>query len=393
MTTYSHDVAIIGAGLIGLTLGTALAAQGLSVAIIEKLPFDALNRKTSDGRASAIAAGSRIILSNYGLWDAMQAEAGPINDIRITDGNCPIFLHFDHTEVGTEPLGHMVENHHIMHALLTKIATLPNLQLFCGTSIVSSQCAQPGATLILEDGAALRARLMVAADGKNSPMRDQAGIPTVKWNYRQTGIVCTVQHDKHHQGIAQERFLPSGPFAILPLKDGYHSSLVWTEESRLAPLYLAMNDEDFLFHIRERFGDYLGTVTLASNRFSYPLSVCYAEEYCSTRLALAGDAAHAIHPIAGQGFNLGLRDVEALANTLVHYHGLGIDIGSALVLEHYQRLRRADNLAMIAITDSLNHLFSNNIAPIRHLRRLGLAAVSHLPKLQQFFMHYAMGTK
>ena len=386
-----YDIIIIGGGLVGLSIGTALASHDISVAIIDKQPLEHIKSQQADGRASAIAAGSKAILARFGLWEDIEPSAGPINEIRITDGNCPLFLHFDHQQVGDQPLGYMVENQQLLTALIAKAETLPSLQIYSGVTIAHTERGAHHATVTLQDGKALQAPLLIAADGKFSRAREEAGLSTINWSYKQTAIVCTIGHERHHQGIAQERFLPAGPFAILPLKDGYHSSLVWTEKSSLAPLYMAMNDADFLHHLGQRFGEYLGKLTVTSKRFSYPLSVSYAPVMHAARLVLVGDAAHAIHPIAGQGFNLGLRDVEALADTLLEYHQLGIDLGSDVVLEHYQKRRRTDNMAMLAITDSLTHFFSNDIAPIRHARRIGLAVVNKLPKLQAFFMKYAMG--
>jgi 2-octaprenyl-6-methoxyphenol hydroxylase len=246
----------------------------------------------------------------------------------------------------------------------------------------------------LDDGRRVTAPLAVAADGRNSPMRDAAGIRVTEWAYAQTGIVCTVAHEKPHGAVAHEHFLPAGPFAMLPMVDdnGVHrSSIVWTERRDLAPAMMALDDAAFAAEIERRFGFSLGRLTPIGGRFAYPLTLVHAERYVDRRLALLGDAAHAIHPIAGQGLNLGLRDVAALAETVVDAHRLGLDIGDALVLERYQGWRRFDNMVLLAVTDGLNRLFSNDIAPLRLVRDLGLAAVDRMPPLKRLFMRHAMG--
>jgi 2-octaprenyl-6-methoxyphenol hydroxylase len=237
----------------------------------------------------------------------------------------------------------------------------------------------------------VRADLVVAADGRNSMLRRDAGIRTASWRYGQTGIVCTVEHERPHRGIAQERFLPAGPFAILPLT-GNRSSLVWTERADLAPAMLALDEADFTGEVATRFGDHLRTLRVVGPRWSYPLALLHAERYVDRRLALVGDAAHVMHPIAGQGLNLGLRDVAALAEVLTDTRRLGLDLGTAPVLAGYQRWRRVDAVTLLAVTDGLNRLFSNDLAPVRLARDLGLAAVNRLPPVKRFFMRHARGT-
>jgi 2-octaprenyl-6-methoxyphenol hydroxylase len=243
----------------------------------------------------------------------------------------------------------------------------------------------------LAGGGRILAPICVAADGRNSALRAAAGIKCVSWDYRQTGIVCTVAHERPHRGTAQERFLPAGPFAILPMT-GNRSSLVWTERADLAPAILALAADEFLAELALRFGDHLGRLSVVGPRWSYPLSLHHAESYVDRRLVLVGDAAHGIHPIAGQGLNLGLRDVAALAEVLVDAGRLGLDLGQADVLERYQRWRRVDVLSLSAVTDLLNRLFSNDIAPVKLVRDLGLAAVNALPPLKRVFMRHAMGS-
>jgi 2-octaprenyl-6-methoxyphenol hydroxylase len=242
----------------------------------------------------------------------------------------------------------------------------------------------------LDDGTSIEALLAVATDGRNSPTRQAAGIKATSWRYEQIGIVCTVQHELGHRGVAQEHFLPAGPFAILPMT-GRRSSLVWTERADLAPALLALDEADFLAELAQRFGNYLGELQIIGPRFSYPLGLMHAERYIAPRLALAGDAAHAIHPIAGQGLNIGWRDVAALAEVIVDALRLGIDPGSVATLERYERWRRVDNAMMLAATDALNRLFSNDVALVRFARDVGLAAVNRVPPLKRLFMRHAMG--
>ena len=241
----------------------------------------------------------------------------------------------------------------------------------------------------------MRARLAVVAEGKASPLRAAAGIRVLRWDYPQCGIVCTVAHEKPHHGVAHENFLPSGPFALLPMTDGpdggHRSSLVWTERREVAPAMMALGGEDFARELMRRYGDGLGSLREVGGRWSYPLGLMHAERYVDQRLALIGDAAHVIHPIAGQGLNLGLRDVAALAETLMDARRLGLDLGSAEVLARYQRWRRFDNTLLMVVTDGLNRLFSNDLPPIRLARDVGLAAVDRLPPLKRFFMRHAMG--
>jgi len=386
--------------MVGMSLGLALAQAGMAVALIEKTTLSAQLEPSFDGRVSAIAEGSRRILDSIGAWENMAAHAEPILDIRVSDGDAPFFLHYDHKEVGEMPFGAIVENRYIRYALHSAAQTLSNLTIIDNTALQKFERDDVGVTLHLKDKAHIRCRLLVGADGKQSQVRAMAGIQTAEWKYKQTAIVCTIRHELPHHGLAQERFLPAGPFAVLPMAPYhlmgkgikfYRSSLVWVEPEDRVNLYLELPEEEFVQEIRERVGDYLGEIKLAGERFSYPLSLMHAKTYIAPRLALIGDAAHAIHPIAGQGVNLGFRDVGVLADLITDRFHLGLDIGSDDVLKHYQRWRRFDNVAMLAVTDVLNRLFSNNVLPFRLARDLGLWTVSKLPPLKRFFMRDAMG--
>ncbi|NIA71009.1 UbiH/UbiF/VisC/COQ6 family ubiquinone biosynthesis hydroxylase [Pelagibius litoralis] len=409
------EVLIAGGGMVGLSLAVALADAGLSVMVVDRLDPSAMREEAFDGRSSAIARGSRQALTVLGLWDGMADAASPILDIRISDGlpgaarrggASPLYLHFSHSDVPDNvpgdggPLGHIVENTAIRRACLARAAALPGLDLRAPGELVSVTRGAAGVAARLDDGTAVTARLLVAADGRASAQRQAAGIAVTEVGYGQTGIVATVAHEFPHHGVAHEHFLPSGPFALLPMTDAqdgegrpvHRSSLVWTERSALVPAMLALDDDGFAGELQRRFGDSLGRLSLWSHRrWSYPLSLLHAERYIDRRFALVGDAAHGIHPIAGQGLNLGLRDVAALAEAVVDARRLGLDIGSATVLQRYQRWRRFDNMALIAATDSLNRLFSTDLPPVRLLRDLGLAAVNRMPPLKRFFMRHAMG--
>jgi 2-octaprenyl-6-methoxyphenol hydroxylase len=383
------EVLIVGGGMVGLSLGCALAGAGVEVVAVDREDPAAQVSAAYDGRVSAIAHGSQRTLATIGLWRDLAPRVQPILAIRVSDGDSPLFLHYDHSDVGDAPLGYIVENRHTREALFAA-ARRDGLRLEAPDRIADLRRGPGGVEAVLAGGARVRARLVVAADGRNSATRQESGIAVTAWTYRQTGIVCTVAHERPHRGIAHERFLPAGPFAILPMT-GNRSSLVWTERAALAPALVALDDAAFTAELARRFGEFLGRLEIAGPRWSYPLALVHAERYVDERLVLVGDAAHAIHPIAGQGLNLGLRDVAALAETVVDARRLGLDIGSAAVLDRYQRWRRFDNLALLAVTDGLNRLFSNDIAPLRLARDLGLAAVNRLPPLKRLFMRHAMG--
>ncbi len=385
------EVTIVGGGLVGLTAAAALASANISCTLIENKDLKTQLEQPNDGRSSAIAYGSYLFLKQIGVWDNLKDKAEPILDIRISDGNSSLFLHYNHQLVGSEPMGYMVANSQMWEVLYRSISKNTLISIHDNSSIQTIEHDAYKSSVILENGQQIDSQLLLACDGKFSKMREHFGIETNGWNYPQTGIVCNVKHEKPHKGVAQERFLPSGPFAILPLKGGHECSLVWTEKSHLAPIYTSMSEKDITTEIAKRFGNYLGKIELSSKVFSYPLSLLNATRYHAERLALAGDAAHAIHPIAGQGFNLGIRDIEALLPLLAKTKALGLDIGNADILSEYEKARQFDSGSLIAITDLLNRLFSNNFLPIKMARRIGLAAVEKLPFLKKQFMQHAMG--
>jgi 2-octaprenyl-6-methoxyphenol hydroxylase len=391
----SYDAVVLGGGLVGLSTAAALGQAGLTVLAVDRETPAVAAADPFDGRGSAIAWGSAQALRGVGLWPMLEPHAAPIEEIRVSDGESRLFLHYDHAQVGGNPLGYIVENRFIRRALYARLAALPTVSLLAPAQATRVDRSQGGVEVGLADGRVIRARLVIGADGRDSPARISAGIGVMRWSYHQTGIVCSIAHEKPHRGMAHERFLPAGPFAVLPLPDSergeHRSSIVWTERDELVPAMMALSDTQLAQEIALRFGDSLGAIAVAGPRWAYPLSLLQADRYTDLRLALAGDAAHVMHPIAGQGFNLGLRDVAALAECIVDAHRLGMDIGAADVLERYARWRRFDTMALLAVTDGMVRLFSNDVAPVRLVRDLGLAAVQQLPGLKRFFMRHAMG--
>lgn len=402
------DILVVGGGMVGLTAAVACAQAGFAVIALDRAPLQAQLDSTFDGRVSAIAAGSRRALEGLGLWNHVLAQgahykggaAEPIRDIRVSDDDSFAFVHYDSRTLAKkdeapEPFGHIVENRVIRAALAARLKELPNLTLLAPAELAGVVNEPARAVATLADGRIIHATLVIAAEGKESALRASRGIAVTRWSYPQSAIVCTIAHAEPHGGIAHERFLPAGPFAILPMTDdaeGRHrSSLVWTEREALAPTYLSLNKADFDDEIRRRVGDFLGHVESVGPRWSYPLSLLHAERYTDERLVLIGDAAHTIHPIAGQGLNLGLRDVAALAEVLVDAQRLGLDIGFGEVLANYERWRRFDNVLLAGITDGLNKLFSNSIGLLVLARRLGFRAVNRAGPVKGFFMKHAMG--
>ena len=392
---HESDVVIVGGGLSGLPLALALAQGGLSVTAVDAQDPAKVTDAGFDGRVSAIAFASCRMFDRLGISKYLEGQMQPINDIIVSDGRVregasPLFLHFDHTEIGDEPLGHLIENRHTRIALGKAVEAEPLIRLIAPNAVKHVDYGQSHVTAVLSDGSAVKAKLCFACDGRASPTRVEAGIKTIGWDYGQTGIVTTVEHELPHEGVAQEYFLPSGPFAILPMV-GDRASLVWTEKTAMAKAILALDDAAFGEEMRARFGDYLGACRPVGPRWSYPLNLQLAREYIRPRLALIADAAHGVHPIAGQGLNLGLRDVAAAAEVVVDAARLGLDIGSLTVLERYQRWRRFDNTALSLMMDGLNRLFSNDIGPIRLARDLGLGIVNEIGPMRRLFMRHAGG--
>ena len=388
-----RDVVIGGAGFAGLALAVALRealGEGFTITVADPA-LKAVPSK--DPRASAIAAAARRLFEALGVWQAVEDQAQPMLDMVITDSKLddavrPTFLTFGGEVEEGEPFAHMVENRLLIDALVDKAKAL-GIDLLT-TAVSRFENAPDAIDVTFADGATLSARLLVGADGARSRIREQAGIESYGWNYGQSAIVCTVAHERDHGGRAEEHFLPAGPFAILPLT-GNRSSIVWTESTREAERLVALPDDEFHDALEQRFGLHLGELEVVGARRAFPLGLFTARSFIGARLALIGDAAHIIHPIAGQGLNMGLRDVAALAEAVADAARLGLDIGAPDVLERYQRWRRFDTAMMGVATDGLNRLFSNHSDVLRLTRDIGLGLVERLPALKQIFIREAAG--
>lgn len=390
----ASDILIVGGGLNGPALALALAQSGQRVTLIDTLP-EALRKDAGfDGRAYALALASQRLLKAIGVWDRIADQAQPMLDIKVTDGHAgagpsPFFMHFDHDEIEEGPMGYMVEDRHLRRAFLDALDEEANVTQIDGT-VVDQSTGPAGAEAVLADGQVVQARLLVGCDGRNSGTAKRAGISRTGWGYGQTALVCAIEHEKPHHGVAHQFFMPPGPLAILPLT-GNRSSIVWSERTETAEAINALPEAEYLAALRPRFGDFLGEIKLAGKRWTYPLGLTVANSFIAERLALVGDAAHGMHPIAGQGLNAGLRDVGALAEVLVEAARRGEDIGAAPVLERYQQWRRFDTATLALATDAFNKLFSNDNPLLRLGRDLGMGLVNSVPALRRGFVREAAG--
>ncbi|WP_265516319.1 ubiquinone biosynthesis hydroxylase [Nitratireductor luteus] len=387
------DVLIAGAGYVGLALAVSIAEArpGMRVMIVDAAPEGVWEK---DGRASAIAAAASRMLAQLGCWEEIAGNAQPITDMIITDSRTsdpvrPVFLTFGGEAAPGEPFAHMVMNRDLNTALRRRAEEL-GVDIVQGVGVDGFEVEGATVSVRLSDGMQARTRLLVAADGVRSRLRDMAGIKTLHWDYGQSGIVCTVAHERPHNGRAEEHFLPAGPFATLPLM-GNRSSIVWTERTGDAERLVAEDDFIFEQELELRFGLKLGEIHVEGPRRAWPLGLTLARDFVKPRFALAGDAAHGIHPIAGQGLNLGFKDAAALAQVLVEADRLGEDIGAIDVLQRYERWRRFDTVQMGVTTDVLNRLFSNDLGPLRAVRDIGLGLVDRMPGMKSFFVRQAAG--
>ncbi|WP_295188646.1 UbiH/UbiF/VisC/COQ6 family ubiquinone biosynthesis hydroxylase [uncultured Brevundimonas sp.] len=400
--TERYDIVIAGAGLTGAAFALAAAQAQLKVVMVDPQPFSAQLAPTFDGRSTAVALSTFRMLDALGLGETLRPHACRMDHILVTDGRrpgaasrsvSPAFLRFDADEIGGrtggEPLGYMVENRRI-RAALAEAVTRAGIAVRAPATVAKVETDAGKATVTLADGSTLIAPLVVGAEGRGSAVRRAAGIETVGWGYGQSGVVATVRLGRDHGNVAHEYFLPSGPFAILPLTD-QRASLVWTETTRRGEALRDASDAAFHAHLMRRFGEFLDGATVEGPRFVYPLSLSLAEKLIAPRIALIGDAAHGVHPVAGQGLNMGLKDAAALAEVLAEAARLGEDIGSETVLERYARWRRFDTAALAAGFDAFVRLFSNDIAPVRLARDLGMAAVNRIGPLRRAFMQEAGG--
>jgi 2-octaprenyl-6-methoxyphenol hydroxylase len=390
-----YDAIIAGGGFVGKTLALGLARfapKGFRLALVD---MEAPAGGKDDARASALSAASKALLSVLGVWPALAANAQSIARIEITDSSLetasrPPILDFDNELSSGEPQAFMIENQDLAAALAQALDKEQAIDAFAPDSIDDHVCGPLAVEAKLAGGAAISAPLLIAADGKRSPARERAGIKCIAWSYPQIGIVTTVAHTKPHAGRAVQHFLPAGPFAILPLK-GERSSIVWTEDKAAGTAIMALDEMGFTAELSRRFGPLLGDVSLAGPRQSFPLDFQIARSFVADRLVLAGDAAHAVHPLAGQGLNIGFRDAAALIEVVVDGARLGLDIGSPVLLERYERWRRFDSALSATAMDGLNRLFSNDSVPLRALRDFGLGVVDQLPWLKRALVQEAAG--
>jgi 2-octaprenyl-6-methoxyphenol hydroxylase len=391
----TSDILIVGGGLNGPALALALAQTGHTVTLIDALPRDVRACEDFDGRSYALALASQKLIDQIGVWGAVAGQAQPMLEIKVTDGRAgqgpsPFFMHFDHAEIEEGPMGYMIEDRYLRRALRDAMEAEPAITLVDEQTVIAQDADATGVTVTLASGDSLRGRLLVGADGRRSGTAERAGIKRTGWDYGQTALVCAIEHDRPHNGIAHQFFMPPGPLAILPLP-GNRSSIVWSERSDRAAAIQSLDEESYLSILRPRFGDFMGDIRLAGDRFTYPLNLTLANAFVAERLALVGDAAHGVHPIAGQGLNAGLRDVGALAEVLTEARRRGEDIASSLVLDRYQQWRRFDTASLAAATDAFNRLFSNDNPLLRLGRDIGMGVVGAIPGLRQSFIREAAG--
>jgi len=390
-----QDLLIVGGGLNGPALALAAAQAGFTVTIIDALPLDTRKDPAFDGRAYALALASVRLLRGIGVWSAIDAQAQPMREIKVTDGRAgegpsPWMMHFDHTEIEEGPMGYMIEDRHLRRAFLEAMATAPNITHLAAETVVAQDISPARAQVTLASGKSVAGRVLIGCDGRRSGTADRAGITRTAWGYNQTAIVCAVKHEKPNNGIAHQFFMPNGPLAILPLT-GDRSSIVWSEQSARAAEIIALDDAGFLEALKPAFGSFLGEISLAGDRFAYPLGLSLANAFIADRIALVGDAAHGVHPIAGQGLNAGLRDVAALAQVLSEARARGEDIGGAQALARYQQWRRFDTATLALATDTFNKLFSNDNPMLRAARDIGMGLINKATPLRRAFIREAAG--
>jgi 2-octaprenyl-6-methoxyphenol hydroxylase len=393
--TYDFDILIAGGGLNGPALALGLAQAGFSVAIIDARPQSARASDNFDGRGYALALASQRLLKAIGVWENVAADTQPMLDIKVSDGRAgegpsPFFLHFDHNEIEEGPMGYMCEDRFLYRAFQAALAKTDGITQINEDSVVDQDVTPQGVTVALASGKTLSAKLLVGCDGRQSGVAQRAKIKRTGWNYGQTALVCAINHELPHNGVAHQFFMPPGPLAILPLP-GNRSSIVWSETAENAAAIHSLSDDDYLAVLRPRFGDFLGEISLAGARFTYPLGLSVANQFVAERVALVGDAAHGMHPIAGQGLNAGLRDVAALVETLSDAKSRGEDIAAIDVLERYQQWRRFDTSTLVAATDLTNKLFSNDNPLLRLGRDFGMGAINAIPALRRTFIREAAG--
>ena len=393
--THDSDILIVGGGLSGPILALALAQSGHTVTVIDALSEKVRKNAAFDGRSYAVALTSQRLLDGIGVWDHLAEHSQPMLEIKVTDGRAgegssPFFMHFDHAEIEEGPMGYMVQDRHIRRTLLDAMTANQKVTHVSGETVVAQDVTPGAVSASLASGQTLSGKVLVGADGRSSGTAQRAGIKRTGWDYGQTALVCAIAHDKPHHGIAHQFFMPQGPLAILPLP-GNVSSIVWSETADNAARFHALSDADYLTVLKPRFGDFLGEIALAGQRFTYPLSLSLAQNLATDRIALIGDAAHGVHPIAGQGLNAGMRDIAAFAEVVTDATRRGEDPGSIAVLKRYEEWRRFDNTALAMATDGFNRLFSNDNTLVRNVRDIGMGIVNAMPGLRRGFIREAAG--
>lgn len=387
---HNCDVIVAGGGPTGLLMAARAGTMGLKVVVIERADMDVLATTQHDGRTTALAYGSKLIFDESGVWDSIADACGAIRDIHVADQHAPMTLDFESAALGGEAFGYIVENSTMRHALGKRARELDTIDILSPATIGKVSQDKDSITVTLDDGRTVTGKLLVAADGRQSFCREQAGIKGRQWSYGETALIFNINHSEDHNGLALERFFPGGPFAVLPMK-GKKSSIVWTEKPERAEALASMDENDFIPLLKERGCDYVGDITLASPRQLYPLQFMLADKLTDGRMVLIGEAAHAMHPVAGQGYNLSVRDIGVLGDLLESAVHDGRDIGSAALLEKFENTRAFDHFAFMTATDILVKLFSNNFPPVRWARQFGLGIVSKLPPAKNFFSRMAMG--
>ena len=386
----SFDCIVIGGGLSGLTTTLALSKIGLSVAIIDKTSLKIVKKNEGDQRTTAVSASGKKVFEALDVWDSLKKGAEPILDIVVSEKGKKGHLNFDHQTVGTEPMGHILNNIELKNSLISSIRSQKNIQLFPFKSLNNFFPETGAVTIDLNDGSSYEAALLVAADGRNSDGRRIAKIKSTNIDYNQSSIVFTVGHEKPHRGTAYEQFTTGGPIASLPMR-GNKSSVVWSEDTEVVESLMQLDDKDFAAAASYRLNDCLGKMTIIGQRKVFPLKLNYADTIIANRFAMVGDAAHGLHPIAGQGFNLGLRDIANLTEEISNARRLGLDIGSFETLRSYQAARHFDNFSLVAATDGLNRLFTDNNKIVGFIRSSGLDAINTMNPIKNLFMRLAMG--
>lgn len=401
-----YDVIIAGGGLAGLTMAARIGSAGLDVLVVEREAQAKMTSTAFDGRTTAIAYGSTKILDACGVWEKIKDSTCPIDDIRVADQRSALTLDFESKDLflrdasapsdatghatGDAAFGYIVENTIFRTALFERLTELKNVRLACPVSIQDIHYKDDGVTLALDDGSMPNAKLLIAADGKKSFCREHAGIKARHWSYNETALVVTIKHTKSHGNLALEYFYPGGPFAVLPMSNN-RSSIVWTERPDTAQALSTMPESEFIGLLKERGCDTLGEISLVTPRQQYPLRFMLADCLHGSRLALIGEAAHSMHPVAGQGFNLSVRDIGALGDLVETRFKAGGDVGDDELLQRYDAARQLDHFTFMTATDILVKLFSNNVLPLRLVRRFGLALIEKIPPAKKFFSRMAMG--